>query len=161
MFLKMTGKKPKIYFHGTDEKRAVFKESKDGKGYHVGAGPVEFLGPSFSTSKTVALSYGRNVVERRLEIKKLKKFRSPESLRKNIIKTFGLPSRKVNLPEWYREIAENFRIKLQSEGYDAVVFSEGGKNNPKSKHSEKDRNGFGEDLLVQKDGGRSPDRNYG
>ena len=132
----MIKKESKIYFHGTSDKNVSFSESKAGKGYHVGAGPVEFLGPSFSSSREVALSYGRNIEEKKIEIRNPRKLRSMEALRKNIVETFGLPSGKTDLSEWYREIAENYRIKLQAEGYDAVIFPEGGKYHPKTNLAE-------------------------
>jgi hypothetical protein len=42
-------------YHGTDNPKLKFQTVKDGIGYHPGAGPVEFLGPSFTDSKEVAL----------------------------------------------------------------------------------------------------------
>ncbi len=112
-------------YHGTDNANAKIKPVKEGLGYHPGAGPVEFLGPSFSDSEKVARSYGKNIIELELTPNKPKKFRSLKSLRNNIIKTFGLPTSGRNLGEYYRDIADSYRAKLLAEGYDAVTFPEG------------------------------------
>lgn len=128
--------KSKVIYHGTDNPKLTLSPVKDGLGYHPGAGPVEFLGPSFSTSKEVANSYGKNLIEREFVIKNPKRFRSLNALRENIIKTFGLPQSGQQIAEYYRDIAENYRIKLQAEGYDAVIFPEGLKKNIKDKIAE-------------------------
>lgn len=112
-------------YHGTDNLNFKLQTMKEGVGYHPGAGPVEFLGPSFSDNKEVASSYGKKIIELEFTPNKPKKFRSLKSLRNNIIKTFGLPTSGRNLGEYYRDIADSYRAKLLAEGYDAVIFPEG------------------------------------
>jgi hypothetical protein len=126
----------KKLYHGTDNPKLTLSSVKDGFGYHPGAGPVEFLGLSFSTSKEVAASYGKNIIEREFIIKKPKKFRSMNALRENIIKTFSLPQKGQSVAEHYRDIADSYKVKLQAEGYDAVIFPEGLKGNIKEKIAE-------------------------
>jgi hypothetical protein len=113
----------KVY-HGTDNRRVNFKIVKNGVGYHPGAGPVEFLGPSFSDSKAVAQSYGKFVIEKEIAINRPKRFRSLGALRNSILKTFSLVP-KINLGAQYRDIADSYRAKLLAEGYDAVLYPEG------------------------------------
>jgi len=114
----------KVY-HGTDNPKFKLQPIKEGVGYHPGAGPVEFLGPSFTDSKEIASSYGKNIIEREFVPNKPKKFRSLKSLKNNIIKVFGLPSSGQNLGEFYRDIADSYKAKLLAEGYDSVMFPEG------------------------------------
>lgn len=112
-------------YHGTDNPNFKLQTIKEGVGYHPGAGPVEFLGPSFSDNKEVASSYGKIIIELEFTPKNPKKFNSLEALRNNIIKIFGLPRSGRNLGEYYRDIADSFRAKLLAEGYDAIIFPEG------------------------------------
>lgn len=111
-------------YHGTDNPNLKLKPVKDGLGYHPGAGPVEFLGPSFTDSEEVALTYGKHIVERELNPKKLKKYRSLNALKNDILRTFGLQT-GLSLGEQYRDIADSYKVKLLNEGYDAVIFPEG------------------------------------
>lgn len=112
-------------YHGTDNPNLKFQSVKEGLGYHPGAGPVEFLGPSLTDNKEVALSYGKIVLERDCVLNSPKKFRSLNALKNNIIKIFGLPKSGQNLGEYYRDIADSYKAKLLSEGYDSVIFPEG------------------------------------
>jgi len=60
------------------------------------------------------------------------------SLRKDIFKSFGHLKVGDNVGDiglYYKDIAENYRIKLQVEGYDAVTFKEGPKDNPLDQQS--------------------------
>jgi hypothetical protein len=118
-------------YHGTDAPNFFFSAVKDSMSYHPGAGPVEFLGPSFSTSKKVAASYGKYLVERKLTLKNPKRFLSLQALRRDIIRTFGLPKSGNDIGGHYRDIADSYRVKLQAEGYDAVIFPEGAKHSVK------------------------------
>lgn len=111
-------------YHGTNKPNLKIKPVKDGLGYHPGAGPVEFLGPSFTDSEEVARTYGKHIIERELNVKKPKKYRSLNALKNDIIRTFGLKS-GMNLGEQYRDIADSYKVKLVHEGYDAVIFPEG------------------------------------
>lgn len=111
-------------YHGTDVQEVRFQKVKDGKGYHPGAGPVEFLGPSFTNNKEVAQTYGKYIIEREFTPVNPKKYRSMNALKNDIIKTFGIQS-GINLGEQYRDIADSYRVKLQTEGFDAVIFPEG------------------------------------
>ena len=129
-------RKSQTVYHGTDNPKLTLSPVKGGFGYHPGAGPVEFLGPSFSTSKEVANSYGKNIIECEVAIKNPKRFKSMNALRENIIKTFGLPQSGQKVSEYYKDIAESYRIKLQAEGFDAVIFPEGLKKNTKDKVAE-------------------------
>ena len=129
-------RKSQTVYHGTDNPKLTLSPVKEGFGYHPGAGPVEFLGPSFSTSKEVANSYGKNIIECEVAIKNPKRFKSMNALRENIIKTFGLPQSGQKVSEYYKDIAESYRIKLQAEGFDAVIFPEGLKKNTKDKVAE-------------------------
>ncbi len=113
-----------LLYHGTDNPDLKFQIVKDGKGYHPGAGPVEFLGPSFTDSKEVAESYGKHILEREFTPTNPKKYRSLNALKNDMLKTFGLKS-GISLGEQYRDIADSYKIKLQAEGYDAVTFPEG------------------------------------
>ncbi len=112
-------------YHGTDNPNFKLQTIKEGAGYHPGAGPVEFLGPSFTDNKEVAASYGKNIIEWEFTPKNPKMFRSLETLRRDIIKVFGLPKSGRNLGEYYRDIADSYRAKLLAESYDAVIFPEG------------------------------------
>lgn len=112
-------------YHGTDNPSLKLQPVKEGLGYHPGAGPVEFLSPSFSDNKEVACSYGKNIIEFDFTPNNPKKFRSLEALKKNIIKVFGLPTSGQNLGEYYRDIADSYKAKLLAEGYDSVIFPEG------------------------------------
>lgn len=112
-------------YHDTDSPNIKLKSVKEGLGYHPGAGPVEFLGPSFTDNKKVAMSYGKIVIEKDIVLNNPKKFRSLESLKNNIIKIFGLPISGQNLGEYYRDIADSYKAKLLAEGYDSVIFPEG------------------------------------
>lgn len=112
-------------YHGTDNQNIKLQPVKDGLGYHPGAGPVEFLGPSFTNSKEVALSYGKYIIEIDFTLNNPKKFRSLNALKNSVIKTFGLPVSGQNLGKYYRDIAESFKMKLLAEGYDSIVFPEG------------------------------------
>lgn len=120
-------------YHGTDNPDFKLQPIKEGVGYHPGAGPVEFLGPSFSDNQEVASSYGRIIIEREFTPKKPKKFKNLGTLKNNIIKTFGLPSSGMNIGEYYRDIADSFKAKLLAEGYDSVIFPEGLKSSTKEK----------------------------
>ena len=120
-------------YHGSDNPALMLHPIKPGSGYHVGAGPVEFLGPSFSDNKRIASSYGKYLYVAEFEPKKPKRYKSIEAVRRDIEKSFGRlkPGDHVkNIGLYYRDIAENYRIKLMSEGFDAVVFAEGEKSNP-------------------------------
>jgi hypothetical protein len=121
------------FYHGSDNPNLKLESVKEGTGYHPGAGPVEFLGPSFSENKTVALSYGKYVFEKEFNFSKPKKFRSMNALKNDIIKVFGLPSSGQNLGEYYRDIADSYKAKLLAEGYDCVMFPEGIKTSTKEK----------------------------
>lgn len=120
-------------YHGTDDPNFKLNQVKEGKGYHPGAGPVEFLGASFTDNKEVANSYGKYVSEKELKLKNPKRYRSLEALKNNIIKTFGLPVSGQNLGEYYRDIADSYRAKLLAEGYDSVIFPEGIKHSTNEK----------------------------
>jgi len=126
-----------MIYHGSDNPSLAIKTTKIG-GYHIGAGPVEFLGPSFSTNKAVSSSYGKYLYESGYSPRNPKIFKSMNSLRKDILKTFGYLKVGDNVGDngaYYKDIAENYRIKLQVEGYDAVVFKEGPKDNPLNEQS--------------------------
>ncbi len=112
-------------YHGTDNPDFKLKSVKDGLGYHPGAGPVEFLGPSFTDSEEVAASYGRIIVERDFNSNNPKKYKGLEALKNDIIKVFGLPTSGQDLGEYYRDIADSYKVKLLAEGYDCVIFPEG------------------------------------
>lgn len=112
-------------YHGTDNPNFKLKPVKNGLGYHPGAGSVEFLGPSFSDSKEVAASYGKFVIEKEFTLNNPKKFGGLNALKNDIIKIFGLPTSGQNLGEYYRDIADSYRVKLLTEGYDSVIFPEG------------------------------------
>ena len=111
-------------YHGTDNPKLKFQAVKAGIGYHPGAGPVEFLGPSFSDLREVAQSYGKYIFEHEFTPKNPKRYKSLNALRNDMLKTFGLKS-GVNLGEQYHDIADSYRAKLLAEGYDAVIFPEG------------------------------------
>ena len=122
-----------IMFHGSDNPALMLHPTKPGSGYHVGAGPVEFLGPSFTDNKRIASSYGKYVYKAEFNPNKAKRFKSLEMLRRVIEKSFGRlkPGDHVeNIGLYYRDIAENYRVKLMAEGFDAVIFAEGQKSNP-------------------------------
>lgn len=112
-------------YHGTDNPNFKLQPIKEGVGYHPGAGPVEFLGPSFTDSKEIASSYGKNIIETEFAPNNPKKFSSLNALKNNIIKVFGLPTSGRNLGEYYRDIADSYKAKLLAEGYDSVMFPEG------------------------------------
>jgi len=112
-------------YHGTDNPNFKLQPVKEGLGYHPGAGPVEFLGPSFTDSKEVAASYGKFIIEKELALDSSKKFRSLEALKNDIIKVFGLPTSGQSLGEYYRDIADSYKAKLLAEGFDSVIFPEG------------------------------------
>lgn len=112
-------------YHGTDSANFELKPVKDGLGYHPGAGPVEFLGPSFTDSRDVAASYGKIIIEKEFAIINPKKFRSLKALKNDIIKVFGLPKSDQKLGEYYRDIADSYKAKLLAEGFDSVIFPEG------------------------------------
>ncbi len=112
-------------YHGTDNPDFKLQPIKGGVGYHPGAGPVEFLGPSFSDSKEVAGSYGEIIIQKEFTPENPKKFRSLDALKNNIFKTFGPPTSGQNLGAYYRDIADSYKAKLLVEGYDAVIFQEG------------------------------------
>ncbi len=112
-------------YHGTDNPSIKLQPVKAGLGYHPGAGPVEFLGPSFTDNKEVACSYGKNIIETEFNPKNPKKFRSLEALKNSIIKVFGLPVSGQNLGEYYRDIADSYKAKLLAEDYDSIIFPEG------------------------------------
>lgn len=122
-------------YHGTDNPDFKLKPVKNGLGYHPGAGPVEFLGPSFTDNKEVAKSYGKFVIEKDLVLDNSKKYKSLESLKTDIIKTFGLPQSGQNLGEYYRDIADSYKAKLLAEGFDSVIFPEGLKSSTDEKSS--------------------------
>ena len=117
-------------YHGSDNQKLMLKPVKSGKGYHPGSGPVEFLGPSFSDDKETAGSYGKYIFEIEFTPKKSRKYRSLNALKNDIIKIFGLPSSGHNVGDYYRDIADSYRVKLLSEGYDVVIFPEGMKTAP-------------------------------
>lgn len=112
-------------YHGSDNPKLIIQPAKNGFGYHPGASPVEFLGPSLSDNKDVASSYGKYVYELEFTLKKIKKYRSLNALRNNIIKTFGLPVSGQNIGKYYRDTADSYRTKLLAEGFDAFAFQEG------------------------------------
>ncbi len=112
-------------YHGTDNSDFKLQPIKEGVGYHPGAGPVEFLGASFSDSEEVAGSYGKIIIQKEFTPVKLKKFRSLEALKNDIFKTFGQPTSGQNLGVYYWDIADSYKAKLLAEGYDAVIFQEG------------------------------------
>ncbi|HYM65534.1 MAG TPA: hypothetical protein VES68_03570 [Candidatus Sulfotelmatobacter sp.] len=113
-----------MLFHGTDNPNLKLKPVKDGIGYHPGAGPVEFLGPSFSDNKLVAQTYGKYLLSKDFKFKKVKQFKSLNVLKNDILKTFALTS-GINLGEQYKDIADSYKIKLTSDGFDAITFPEG------------------------------------
>ena len=129
-------KKIKKIYHGTNNPSLTLFPVKSGLGYYPGAGPVVFLGPSFSTERGIAGSYGKNIVEREFSPKKPRRFRSMGALRNDIIKTFGLPQGTLSVAEYYKDIADSYKVKLQAEGYDAIIFPEGRKQNIKEKIAE-------------------------
>ncbi len=55
-------------YHGTDNPDFKLQPIKEGVGYHPGAGPVEFLGPSFSDNEEVAGSYGKIIIQKDIKI---------------------------------------------------------------------------------------------
>lgn len=112
-------------YHGTDNSNFKLQPIKEGVEYHPGAGPVEFLGPSFSDSKEIAGSYGKIIIQKEFIPVSPKKFRSLEALKNSIFKTFGLPTSGQNLGVYYRDIADSYKAKLLAEGYDSVIFPEG------------------------------------
>lgn len=112
-------------YHGTDNPDFKLQPIKEGIGYHPGAGPVEFLGPSFTNNEEVANSYGKIIIQKEFTPAKPKKFRSLNALKNNIFKTFGLPTSGQNLGSYYRDIADSYKAKLLAEGYDAIIFQEG------------------------------------
>jgi hypothetical protein len=122
-------------YHGTDNPNFKLKSVKEGLGYHPGAGPVEFLGPSFTDNKEVAVSYGKFVLEKEFVLSNPKKFRSLDSLKNVIIKVFGLPTSGQNLGEYYRDIADSYKVKLLAEGFDSIIFPEGLKSSTDEKVS--------------------------
>jgi len=122
-------------YHGTDNPNFELKPTKKGLGYHPGAGPVEFLGPSFSDSEEVASSYGKIIIQKEFTPTNPKKFRSLESLKRDIFKSFGLPTSGVNLGEYYRDVADSYKVKLLAEGYDSIIFQEGLKRSTNEKVS--------------------------
>ncbi len=125
-----------VLYHGTDAESVNLQSTKKGDGYHVGAGPVEFLGISLSKSKDVAQSYGKNVIKFNFEPKNPKQFKNLNALRNDILKTFAKPENIENLPDYYKDVADSYKAKLQAEGYDSVIFLEGKKNAPDTKQSE-------------------------
>lgn len=114
-------------FHGSDNPELKLKPVKNGRGYHPGAGPVEFLGPSFSDNREIAASYGKYIYEFDFIPKKIKKYRSLNALKNEIIKIFGFPVSGQNTGDHYRDIADSYKAKLLAEGYDSVGFPEGQK----------------------------------
>ena len=112
-------------YHGSDNPNFKLQPVKEGLGYHPGAGPVEFLGPSFTDNKDVALSYGKFLFEKEFLPNNAKRFRSLQALKNDIIKAFGLPEKDQNLGVYYRDIADSYKVKLQAEGFDSVIFPEG------------------------------------
>jgi len=112
-------------YHGTDNPDFKLQPIKEGVGYHPGAGPVEFLGPSFSDNEEVAGSYGKIIIQKEFTPENPKKFRSLEALKNNIFKIFGPPTSGQNLGAYYRDIADSYKAKLLAEGYDSVIFPEG------------------------------------
>jgi len=122
-------------YHGTDNPNFKLQLVKEGVGYHPGAGPVEFLGPSFTDNKEIAGSYGKNVIVKEFTPNNPKKFSSLTALKNNIIKVFGLPTSSQNLGEYYRDIADSYKAKLLAEGYDTVMFPEGLKGSTNEKVS--------------------------
>ncbi len=122
-------------YHGTDNPDFKLQPIKEGVGYHPGAGPVEFLGPSFSDNEEVAGSYGKIIIQKEFTPENPKKFRSLEALKNNIFKTFGPPTSGQNLGTYYRDIADSYKAKLLVEGYDSVIFPEGLKESTDEKES--------------------------
>lgn len=112
-------------YHGTNNPDFKLQPIKEGVGYHPGAGPVEFLGPSFSDNEEVASSYGKFIIQKEFTPENPKKFRSLAALKNNIFKTFGSPTSGQNLGVYYRDIADSYKAKLLAEGYDSVIFQEG------------------------------------
>lgn len=112
-------------YHGSDNPDLKLQSVKSGKGYHPGAGPVEFLGPSFSESREVAASYGKYIYEFDFVPIKIKKYKSLNALKNDIIKIFGLPKSGQNIGDYYRDIADSYKAKLLAEGYDSIEFPEG------------------------------------
>jgi len=112
-------------YHGTDNPNFKLQPIKEGAGYHPGAGPVEFLGASFSDSEEVAGSYGKIIIQKEFTPENPKKFRSLEALKRDIFKTFGPPTSGQNLGMYYRDIADSYKAKLLAESYDSVIFIEG------------------------------------
>jgi len=122
-------------YHGTDNPDFKLQPIKEGMGYHPGAGPVEFLGPSFSDSEEIAGSYGKIIIQKEFTPKNPKKYRSLNALKNNIFKTFGQPTSGQNLGAYYRDIADSYKAKLLAEGYDSVIFQEGMKGSTDEKVS--------------------------
>lgn len=112
-------------YHGTDNPNFKLQSVKEGLGYHPGAGPVEFLGPSFTDNREIASSYGKTVIEKEFTPNNPKKFRSLKALKNDIIRVFGLPTSGQKLGEYYRDIADSYKAKLLAEDYDSVIFPEG------------------------------------
>jgi hypothetical protein len=120
-------------YHGTNDPNFKLQSVKNGLGYHPGAGPVEFLGPSFTDNKEVAESYGKIIIEKEVNLSKPKRIKSLEALKNDIIRVFGLPQSGQNLGEYYRDIADSYKAKLLAEGFDSVIFPEGLKSSTKEK----------------------------
>ena len=119
-------------YHGSDNPAVKLLPVKVGFGYHAGSGPVEFLGPSFSNDIKIASSYGKYIYIGTFNPERPKIFKDLGALKRDIEKSFGRlkPGDQVSsVGAYYKDIADSYRIKLLSEGFDAVQFSEGEKSN--------------------------------
>jgi hypothetical protein len=112
-------------YHGTNNPNFKLQSVKNGFGYYPGAGPVEFLGPSFTDNKEVAESYGKIIIEKEVDLSRPKRIKSLEALKNDIIRVFGLPQSGQNLGAYYRDIADSYKVKLLVEGFDSIIFPEG------------------------------------
>jgi len=119
-------------YHGSDNPELKLLPVKGGFGYHPGSGPVEFLGTSFTDDMKVASSYGKYIYIGTFNPERPKAFKDLGALKRDIEKSFGRlkPGDHISsIGAYYKDIADSYRIKLLSEGYDAVKFSEGEKSN--------------------------------
>ena len=115
---------PTLY-HGTmSDIKSLDVVKKTGK--IGGEGVVELLGPSLSTSKNVAKSYGDNILEVNFIPKNVKTFDSLQALKEDIAKSATIKLNETRSS--YQVISDRasaYKKMLQSQGYDAISFPEG------------------------------------